>query len=199
MHLSWFCISYDSNFITLLNVVTKSIFTYATLFQLFCVNLFFSYLSHVFCLLMQWEKQCKQLKRDDASSSEGSHRPLFGPPNDIHNELNFEVNNFDKNVVHSLESNLSNGVMPLQYHTNEKYQLSHSVLPGVPRICSPLHDAASFLPVETHLCKDLWNLKDLTGSCNLLYLPSSKINLFRYYGGGSLSNKNTNIHLVLVF
>ena len=104
-------------------------------------------------------------------SSEGSCRPLFGPSNDIHNELNYEnINNFDKHVVHSLESRFSNGVMPLQYHTNEKYQVSHSELFGVPKIGSLQHDATSFLPVETLSSTDLWNSKDLTGSYNFLYL-----------------------------
>ncbi|KAL6319387.1 hypothetical protein AAG906_014061 [Vitis piasezkii] len=113
--------------------------------------------------LAKWEKKCKLLKSTDASSSEGSCRPLLGPSNDIHNELNYEnINNFDKNVVHSLESSLSNGVMPLQYHTNEIYQVSHSEFFGVPKVGSLLHDATSFLPAETHSSTDLWNLKDLT-------------------------------------
>ncbi|WKA07899.1 hypothetical protein VitviT2T_025671 [Vitis vinifera] len=113
--------------------------------------------------LAKWEKKCKLLKSTDASSSEGSCRPLLGPSNDIHNELNYEnINNFDKNVVYSLESSLSNGVMPLQYHTNEIYQVSHSEFFGVPKVGSLLHDVTSFWPAETHSSTDLWNLKDLT-------------------------------------
>lgn len=133
-------------------------------------NSFFKYLSSAICLSLQWEKKCKQLKSEDVSTSAGSCRPLFSPSNDIHNELNYKkINNFDKNVVHTLESSFSNGVMPLQYHTNEKYQVSHSELFGVPKVGSLLHDATSFSSVETLSCTDLWNLKDLTGSYNLLH------------------------------
>ena len=64
-------------------------------------------------------------------ASEQSRGALIGPSNDIHNELKFDyVDNFDRNHVGSCNSSFSNGVLPLQNHTNEKYQVSQSDLYG---------------------------------------------------------------------
>lgn len=63
--------------------------------------------------------------------SEKSQGPRVGPSNDIHNELTFDyVDNFDKSHIENYNSTFSNGVLPLQNHTNEKYQVSHSDQPG---------------------------------------------------------------------
>ncbi|KAL4592670.1 hypothetical protein LXL04_005673 [Taraxacum kok-saghyz] len=70
-------------------------------------------------------KKCISMKKKGAN--EQFRVPLTGPSNDIHNELKFDyVDNFDR----SHNSNFPNGVLPLQNHTNENYQVSHSDLPG---------------------------------------------------------------------
>ncbi|KAI3737427.1 hypothetical protein L2E82_27429 [Cichorium intybus] len=75
--------------------------------------------------LAKYEKKCISMKKEGAS--EQSRGPLIGPSNDIHNELKFDyVDNFDR----SHNSSFPNGVLPLQNHTNEKYQVSHSDISG---------------------------------------------------------------------
>ncbi|KAL4559797.1 hypothetical protein LXL04_031943 [Taraxacum kok-saghyz] len=75
--------------------------------------------------LAKYEKKCISMKNKGAS--EQSRVPLTGPSNDIHNELKFDyVDNFDR----SHNSKFPNGVLPLQNHTNENYQVFHSDLPG---------------------------------------------------------------------
>ncbi|XP_071903538.1 TITAN-like protein isoform X2 [Coffea arabica] len=75
----------------------------------------------------KWEKKCKLLKSEAAGG--GSHGSLIGPLNDIHNESKSEyVNSFDKNKLDCLTSDVkcSNSVVPLQDHTIERSQISHS-------------------------------------------------------------------------
>ncbi|GFZ07999.1 coiled coil protein [Actinidia rufa] len=73
--------------------------------------------------LAKWEKKCTLLK--SGTVNEGSHRPLIGPSNDIHNELNSEcymdshqsrVCNGDKCLANG---SLSNGGM-YQAHPDER-------------------------------------------------------------------------------
>lgn len=72
---------------------------------------------------LQWEKKCKLLKNEAASK--GSQRLLTGPVNDIHNELNSDIfYNCEKSNIHYLNSSFTNGVVPLQNHTLEEYQVS---------------------------------------------------------------------------
>ncbi|XP_042755961.1 TITAN-like protein isoform X2 [Lactuca sativa] len=74
--------------------------------------------------IAKYEKKCISMKKECAN--EQSHGPMIGPSNDIHNELKFDyVDNFDRH-----NSSFLNGVSPLQYHTNEKYQVSHSDMSG---------------------------------------------------------------------
>nr|KAJ0214813.1 hypothetical protein LSAT_V11C400204880 [Lactuca sativa] len=71
--------------------------------------------------LVQEKAEVKKLASFLKQASEQSHGPMIGPSNDIYNELKFDyVDNFDKH-----NSSFPNGVSPLQYHTNEKYQVSH--------------------------------------------------------------------------
>ncbi|KAK9278284.1 hypothetical protein L1049_027849 [Liquidambar formosana] len=115
--------------------------------------------------LAKWEKKCKSLKSEAASASEGSRGVLFGPLNDIHNELNYEnVDNFDKNTIHSVKSSLSNGVMPLQNYTNEKYQVSHSESSQVANVGPLQLGVASSLAAGYHFDTNLWGSKHLTGA-----------------------------------
>lgn len=84
---------------------------------------------------LQWEKKCKLLKNEAASK--GSQRLFAGPVNDIHNELNSDnFYNCDKNNIHYLNSSFTNGVVPLQNHTLEEYQVS-----GITEFGGHLHGA----------------------------------------------------------
>ncbi|KAK1377337.1 TITAN-like protein [Heracleum sosnowskyi] len=88
--------------------------------------------------LAKWEKMCKLLKNEAASK--GSQRLLTGPVNDIHNELNSDnFYNCDKNNIHYLNSSFTNGVVPLQNHTLEEYQVS-----GITESGGHLHGANSY-------------------------------------------------------
>ncbi|XP_031280002.1 TITAN-like protein isoform X3 [Pistacia vera] len=111
--------------------------------------------------LAKWEKKCKSLETGAAPSGEGSRGRLFGPSNDIHNELSFEnMNNFENNNIHPLNSNISSGVIPLQFHTNE-YQVSHSGLSEVANIGSRLHVVTSSMLGDASSGSILWNSNGL--------------------------------------
>ena len=84
----------------------------------------------------QWEKKCKLLNE---AANNGSQRLLTGPVNDIHNELNSEIfYNCDRNTIHNLNSSFTNGVVPLQNHTLEEYQVS-----GIAEFDGHVHGANS--------------------------------------------------------
>lgn len=66
--------------------------------------------------------------------------PVVGPSNNIHNKLHADyVNSFHENNVNSLNINITNGVVPLQSYTNEKVQVSCSVLSYVSEADSTLN------------------------------------------------------------
>ncbi|KAK9668910.1 hypothetical protein RND81_13G095400 [Saponaria officinalis] len=70
----------------------------------------------------KWEKKCEVLKCKATSPSGIHHGTLHGELNDI--RPNYDVlNNFEKNNIPFLEPNLLNNVLPLQYNTNENYQV----------------------------------------------------------------------------
>lgn len=107
------------------------------------------------------------------SSNKASCRPLVGPSNDIHNELNYgNVNNFENNNIDSVNLRISNGVMPLQYHTNE-YQVSHSGFSKVANASLFPEDVTSSLPMETNPGTNFKMLNGLTGMHfpSILHLP----------------------------
>ncbi|KAM3752021.1 hypothetical protein ACB098_04G156800 [Castanea mollissima] len=109
----------------------------------------------------KWEKKCISLKSDTVSSSQGAIGREIGPLNDIHNENNYgNIDNFENSSIPSVKSSLSNGVMPLQYYTNE-YQVSRSGLYEATNVGMFADDFGSFLPAETCSDTNLWNLKDL--------------------------------------
>ncbi|KFK29025.1 hypothetical protein AALP_AA7G078700 [Arabis alpina] len=94
----------------------------------------------------KWEKKCKSLSKEDASSScKGSRGELLGTSNDIHNKLAFETMDRIENVT--ANSHLLNHVMPLQYNTNE-YQISQSGLPGVTQYGSYSNVDVSHFPLS---------------------------------------------------
>ncbi|XP_059640235.1 TITAN-like protein isoform X2 [Cornus florida] len=112
--------------------------------------------------LAKWEKKCKSLKI--GAATEGSHGPNIGPSNDIRNELSSEyIDTFDKNNILSLKSSFSNGVLPLQNYTNERYQVSHSELSEVGEVGPLLHDDIIHVHVDAQLGTNPWGLKDVTG------------------------------------
>ncbi|XP_038709238.1 TITAN-like protein isoform X2 [Tripterygium wilfordii] len=99
--------------------------------------------------LTKWKNKCKSLKEESVSASGGSHALPFVSANDIHNDLNFgNINNSDQNTFDPFKSNFSNGVMPLQYNTNE-YQISHSKLLEVTNAGPVRQHFTSHMPVET--------------------------------------------------
>jgi len=94
---------------------------------------------------LQWEKRCEGLKKEAASSSKGETGPLCGQSNDIQPNYGI-VNAFDKNNIQFIESNLSNNVVPLQYNTNENYQVYHSDISDAIKVGSCIQAAASPMP-----------------------------------------------------
>ncbi|XP_015581343.1 TITAN-like protein isoform X2 [Ricinus communis] len=107
----------------------------------------------------KWEKKCKSLKNEGASSSDEFCVLKIGPSNDIQNELNCRnINEFENNTFDPLKSNVSNGVMPLLYYTNE-YQISQS---AVTNAGSFLFDTVSPLPVDACSSTSLLSSNDLT-------------------------------------
>ncbi|KAK1572201.1 hypothetical protein Q3G72_029047 [Acer saccharum] len=107
--------------------------------------------------IAKWEKNCNSLKSEATSVGEGSQELPLGPPNDIHNELKFEnMNNFEKNTIHHLNSNISDGFMPLQYHTNE-CQITGSGFPGVANSGTILHVVTSSFPADMCSTTSSWN------------------------------------------
>lgn len=120
-------------------------------------------------LWLQWEKKCKLLKNE--AINEGSRGLVIGPVNDIHNELNFDnIDNFDKNNIHYLNSSFSNGVVPLQNHTNEGYQVSHSELSEVTEVGPLLHDANLYTCSGTQFDTNPWGSKDLAGCTSVYFI-----------------------------
>ncbi|KAL6998896.1 hypothetical protein U1Q18_000062 [Sarracenia purpurea var. burkii] len=142
--------------------------------------------------LAKWKKKCTSLR--SGASSEGSHGPLIGPSNDIHNELNSEcVDSFEKNTDHFLRSSFSNGVMPLQNYTNERYQVSHSEPSEVTEVDPPVHDAKAYLAAGTQFDTNPQGLTNLAA-----YIESRRPLVCdggRYLASGSLCNGGLGIFL----
>ncbi|KAL6973034.1 hypothetical protein U1Q18_027208 [Sarracenia purpurea var. burkii] len=135
--------------------------------------------------LAKWKKKCTSLR--SGASSEGSHGPLIGPSNDIHNELNSEcVDSFEKNTDRFLRSSFSNGVMPLQNYTNERYQVSHLELSEVTEVGPPVHNAKAYVASGTQFDTNPQGLTNLTA-----YVESQQPLVCdggRYSASGSLCN-----------
>ncbi|KAF3436891.1 hypothetical protein FNV43_RR19644 [Rhamnella rubrinervis] len=116
--------------------------------------------------ISKWQKKCKSLKSEAVSSTTASRGPLVGPSNDIHNELNYgNVNSFANNNIDYVNLRNSNGVMPLQYHTNE-YQVSHSELSEVANVGLFPEDVSSSLPIETNYGTNSKNLNSFIAKRN---------------------------------
>ncbi|GAB2213408.1 hypothetical protein Drorol1_Dr00021450 [Drosera rotundifolia] len=102
--------------------------------------------------LAEWEKWCEALKKRTSSSVEESSGLLTRVPNDIQPNYNI-TNSFENNSFRSIKTNLSHDVMPLQYSTNEDYQVYRSddsrvasadppFVGVVPSLPSAIHDAS---------------------------------------------------------
>ncbi|WCJ36262.1 TITAN-like protein [Euphorbia peplus] len=113
----------------------------------------------------KWEKKCKSLENESGSLGGGSHVQLAGPSNDIQNELGHKnINSFENINYEPNKSNCSNGVMPLQFHTNE-YQIFNSGLPTEANIGKcPL--TGSSLPIGACSGTSLSNSYDVAGHLN---------------------------------
>ncbi|CAK7336721.1 unnamed protein product [Dovyalis caffra] len=98
----------------------------------------------------KWEKKCEALRNEGSSSGDGSGGMQVGPSNDIRNEINLEnINSFENNSLDNVNLNISNGVMPLQYYTNE-YQISNSGVSAVTNAGPSMYGVVSTLPVRAH-------------------------------------------------
>ena len=119
-------------------------------------------------LFVQWQKKCTALKDEAVSSSEGCYGTLAGPSTDIHNQLNYgNIDNFENVYSHPLESYPSNGVLPMQYYTNE-CQVSYSGISGVGNAGLLNHNGNSSIPVETCSGVNSSELKDFGGITSCL-------------------------------
>ncbi|KAH9769935.1 TITAN-like protein [Citrus sinensis] len=111
--------------------------------------------------IAKWETKCKSLKSEAAPCGGTSQGFPSGLSNDIHKELDYEnLNNYEKNTLHHLNSNISNVVMPLQQHTNE-YQVSRLEHSGVANVGSNMHVITSTLSVDPCDGTSLWNANNL--------------------------------------
>lgn len=114
------------------------------------------------------------------SSTAASRGHLVGPSNDIHNELNYgNVNSFENSNIDYVNLRNSNGVMPLQYHTNE-YQVSHSGLSEIANVGLFPEDVPSSLPMETNYGTNSKKLNGFSGMYSLLNIEFSLGNCFYY-------------------
>ncbi|ESR50079.1 hypothetical protein CICLE_v10031832mg [Citrus x clementina] len=111
--------------------------------------------------IAKWETKCKSLKSEAAPCGGTSQGLQSGLSNDIHKEPDYEnLNNYEKNTLHHLNSNISNVVMPLQQHTNE-YQVSRLEHSGVANVGSNMHVITSTLSVDPCDGTSLWNANNL--------------------------------------
>ncbi|KAL3824952.1 hypothetical protein ACJIZ3_020981 [Penstemon smallii] len=95
----------------------------------------------------KWEKKCKSLKTEAAKAES------VGPLNNIHNEIKTDhFNSFHKNNVNFLDFNTTNNVLPLQSYTNERDQVSCSVLSSVPEASSSWHNMSGDTQVGEAQC-----------------------------------------------
>ncbi|XP_021847570.1 TITAN-like protein isoform X2 [Spinacia oleracea] len=166
--------------------------------------------------LAKWEKRCEVLKKDAPSGSGICHGSSNGHSNNI--QTNYEIiNSFNKNNIQFLESSLSNDVMPLQYATNENYQVYNSDISEVGQVSSFPYDVASQMPLaaeqglETRTCQSarqplafsmtnfLANGLVKTGVCQKQSVASREPTTEVYQGltrisSGSLEDSKGNIH-----
>ncbi|XP_021737353.1 TITAN-like protein, partial [Chenopodium quinoa] len=86
--------------------------------------------------LAEWKKRCAVLKKDVPPS-----RSSLGQSYDIQTNYEF-MNNSNINNIHFLESRLLKDVIPLQYGTNENYQVYHSDISQAGEVSSSAYDVA---------------------------------------------------------
>ncbi|KAL2253886.1 TITAN-like protein [Sesamum indicum] len=95
----------------------------------------------------KWEKKCRSLKTE--ASKVKSVVPVVEPLNNIHNELNADcVNSFQENNVNVLNFSVTNGVVPLHSYTNERAQVSGSVLSSLSEAGPSLHNMSGGIQVR---------------------------------------------------
>ncbi|KAG6754200.1 hypothetical protein POTOM_042211 [Populus tomentosa] len=125
----------------------------------------------------KWEKKCEALRNDASSYSDGSRGMQVRPSNDIRDELSHEnINSFENNSLDNVNLNISNGVMPLQYYTNE-YQISNSGFSAARNAGPSMYGAVSTLPVGAHSATSLCNSNDTTSNWNSQHsVPYNSIN-----------------------
>ncbi|KAH9705372.1 TITAN-like protein [Citrus sinensis] len=139
--------------------------------------------------IAKWETKCKSLKSEAAPCGGTSQGLQSGLSNDIHKEPDYEnLNNYEKNTLHHLNSNISNVVMPLQQHTNE-YQVSRLEHSGVANVGSNMHVITSTLSVDPCDGTSLWNANNLMDSYSSLMVSVVFLYLLAY-GNGAVNDSN---------
>ncbi|KAL9243393.1 hypothetical protein vseg_017286 [Gypsophila vaccaria] len=104
----------------------------------------------------KWEKKCEVLKHKATSPSGIHHGSLCGELNDIRPN-NAMLNNFDKNNIHFVEPNLSNNVLPLQYNTNENYQVCRSDISEAGKVGPSYTDYGLQMPQASEHGLNTWS------------------------------------------
>ncbi|CAM8929593.1 unnamed protein product [Rhodiola kirilowii] len=92
--------------------------------------------------LTKWKRQCDSLQKGSLSSGEASKgSALYGPSNDIHNEIDsFPIISLDYNTKSTHGLNTSDGVvMPLHRYTTETSQVWASQMDQTVRFMSGYH------------------------------------------------------------
>lgn len=116
--------------------------------------------------LAKYEKKCISMK-NEGGGSEQSRGTLIGPSNDIHKELKFDyVDNLDRSDITSHNKKFLNGVLPLQNHTNENYQVLHSEIYG-----SAATNTSSYDYKSSHLDSNAKYSNNLRGNAESSGLP----------------------------
>ncbi|KAK6924663.1 CCDC84-like [Dillenia turbinata] len=120
--------------------------------------------------VVKWEKRCTLLKNREA---EGSH----GPVNNIQNKLIYDdIHDFVKSNVDSVEHSFSHDVLPLQYYTNERSQVSDPDFYDV-GCHSHQHHVDSAVHASPYSNMGSWGLQNLTDISFHYSWPSGLQNL----------------------
>ncbi|XP_074275454.1 TITAN-like protein [Silene latifolia] len=122
----------------------------------------------------EWEK-CEVLRCKAAATSGICQGSLSHESNDIQQNYGI-LNNFDNNNIHFLASNLSNNVLPLQYDTNENYQVCHSDISEADKTGRPYPDLGLPIPQGSEHGLNTWS-STYTDYGSVRPLPSTGANL----------------------
>ncbi|KAH9626327.1 hypothetical protein KSS87_000559 [Heliosperma pusillum] len=123
----------------------------------------------------EWEKKCEVLTCKAAAPSGIYQGSLCQESNDIQQNYGI-LNNFDKNNINLLESNLSNNVLPLQYDTKKNYQVCQSDISEANKTGLPYRDLGLQMPQGSEHGLNTWS-STYTDYSRVCPLPSTGANL----------------------